>query len=205
MSHDIRTPLNAIKGFSAMARKYKNEPAKVEDYLRKVDIAGEQLIKLINQVLEMSRIESGTAKMFDESINILKKIDSTATVFSASAASKGISFDTEISNIIHENIIVDDTRLGQILYNLLGNSIKYTLKGGSIKLKVNEVESPKAGCARFIFEISDTGIGMSKEFVKNAFKPFEREVTSTVSKIEGTGLGLTIVKKIVDLFSWYKY
>ena len=199
MSHDIRTPMNAIMGFTAMAKKYADDGELVKDYLEKIDISGRQLLTLINQVLEMSRIESGTIDYVETPIDSLERFQSMLTVLSAQARAKGLNFRSSIQNLVHSKIYADDTKMNQIILNVVSNAMKYTPEGGSIFFNLEELLPHKEGYATYRFTIQDTGIGMSKEYIDKIYLPFSREKNSTVSKTQGTGLGMTIVKKLVDL------
>ena len=199
MSHDIRTPMNAIKGFTDMARKYISDREKVRDYLDKIDISGQQLLTLINQVLEMSRIESGKIEFDEQPVNIRDRFEAMTTVISAQAQSKGLEFRYALEDITHYNVLADDSRMGQITLNVAGNAIKYTPAGGRIDFRLREIPARKEGFASYIFTVADTGIGMSEEYLKKLFEPFSREKSSTVSRIQGTGLGMSIVHNLVEL------
>ncbi len=198
MSHDIRTPMNAIKGFTAMALKNSNDREKVTEYLNKIDLSGQQLLLLINQVLEMSRIESGRIEMDFKPVNLKERYESLVTILSEQAKGKGLAFNPEL-DIRHFNVLVDEARMSQIALNITGNAIKYTNSGGTIDFSLKETECDRRGYARFVFSVQDTGIGMSKEFQKVLYEPFTREKSSTVSRIQGTGLGLSIVKSLLEL------
>lgn len=199
MSHDIRTPMNAIRGFTIMAKKYVNEKERVLDYLNKIDVSGNQLLLLINQVLEMSRIESGKTDIINKPIDIKEKFESMVTVLGAQAKLKGLTFDYSFNNVKHLDVLADEARIGQITFNIVGNSLKYTPEGGRVGLRFDEIEPRKEGFATFVFTIEDNGIGMSEEFLGKLFEPFSREKNSTVSHIQGTGLGMTIVKSLIDI------
>lgn len=199
MSHDIRTPMNAIMGFTAMAKKYAKDEEKVKDYLEKIEISGKQLLTLINQVLEMSRIESGTVVDDETPCDCIERFQSLLTVLSAQARAKGLDFKSSIQNVTHTKVYADDTKVNQIVLNVVSNAMKYTPEGGSISFNLTEVEPRKAGFATYTISVEDTGIGMSQEYIEKIYQPFSREKNSTVSKIQGTGLGMTIVKKLVDL------
>lgn len=199
MSHDIRTPMNAIMGFTAMAKKYADDSGRVKDYIDKIDISGRQLLDLINQVLEMSRIETGMVDINEEPTDIIERFQSMLTVLSAQARAKGLDFISSIHNIRHTKVLTDETKISQIALNVVSNAMKYTPEGGSIAFALDEIAPRKEGYATFVLSISDTGIGMSKEFIEKIYLPFSREKSSTVSRIQGTGLGMTIVKKMVDL------
>lgn len=199
MSHDIRTPINAVTGFTVMAKKYVDDKDRVMNYLNKIDMAGHQLLMLINHVLEMSRIESGKVVLSEGLVNIKELSEVMTTVLTEQASLKGLKYNHKLVDIKHFNIISDEVRINQIVLNLVGNAIKYTPEGGNINCFLREIPARKDGYATFIFTVEDTGIGMSKEFLEHIFEPFSREQTSTVSHIQGTGLGLSIVKNLVDL------
>lgn len=199
MSHDIRTPMNAITGFTAMAKKVVNEPEKLSAYLNKIDISSRQLLMLINQVLEMSRIESGKIELDEGPVNIKSQFESLVTVISEQAKDSGLNFKHSIQNATHFNIIADNARMSQIAFNIVGNAIKFTPAGGLIEMTMIEHPCEREGYVRYSLRVRDTGIGMSKEFQKIMFEPFSREKRSTVSKIQGTGLGMSIVKSITDM------
>lgn len=198
MSHDIRTPMNAILGYEVMARK-KSEDDTVNDYLKKIDIAGNQLLSLVNQVLEMSRIESGKIVLQEQKIDMEQGADVVRTIYTSQANSKGLHFNVGARNITHRHAIGDNDRISQITNNLIGNALKYTHEGGSITAVADEEPCDKPGYAIYRLTVEDTGIGMDKEFLPHIFEEFSREQTSTVSHIQGTGLGMAIVKKLVDL------
>lgn len=199
MSHDIRTPMNAIKGFTSMALINIGDKERVSGYLHKIDMATHQLLSLINQVLEMSRIESGTIDLNEKPVNIRESYNSIVTILAQQAKDNGQQFTCSIKDISHEYVIADEARMSQITMNVVGNAMKYTQQGGRIDIVFKEIPCAREGFARFSLTVSDNGIGMSPEFQKILFEPFTRESTSTISKIQGTGLGLSIVKKIVDL------
>lgn len=199
MSHDIRTPMNAIKGFTAMAKRNCDDKDKVMQYLDKIDLAGQQLLLLINQVLEMSRIETGRTEFNYKPINLQERYESLVTIVSEQAKEKGLKFTHKLVDIVHYNLLADEAKMSQITLNIIGNAIKYTPAGGSIDSWLKETECDRRGYARFVFTVQDTGIGISKEFQKVLFEPFTREKSSTVSKIQGTGLGLSIVKSLLEL------
>ena len=198
MSHDIRTPMNAIIGYTGIAKKNTKEPA-TKDYLGKIEIAGNQLLSLVNQVLEMARIESGKTILQAQKIDMDQSEDMVRTIYAAQAEAKDIRFTVELRNVTHKHVIGDRGRISQIINNLLGNAIKYTPEGGSIFNYVEEEACDMPGYAMYKITVEDTGIGMSKEFLPHLFEEFSRENTSTVSKIQGTGLGMSIVKKLIDL------
>ena len=199
MSHDIRTPMNAITGFTAMAKRYADDKEKVRDYLEKIDVSGQQLLLLINEVLEMARIESGKISFEMKPVNIREKFNIMNTMFTEQAQLTGLNFHATLENLEHNRILADDSRMTQITLNIIGNAMKFTPEGGSIDVLLKELSPRREGYATVLFRVSDTGIGMSKEFQKQLFEPFARENTTTVSKIQGTGLGMSIVKTLIDL------
>ena len=199
MSHDIRTPMNAITGYTAMAKRHINSPDDVSDYLDKIDVSGKQLLSLVNQVLEMSRIESGNVAFEETPVDVIEKTDEIRVVNAAVASEKGIRLTAHTSGIIHKNVLVDVSRANQIVTNILGNAVKYTPEGGSIDYYLEELPCEKEGYGLYRITVRDTGIGMSEEFLEHVFEDFSRENNSTVSHIQGTGLGMSIVKKQVDL------
>ncbi len=198
MSHDIRTPMNAIIGYTGIAKKNTEEPA-TKDYLGKIEIAGNQLLSLVNQVLEMARIESGKVVLQEQKIDMEQSEEVVRAIYASQAEAKGLRFAVELRNLMHTHVIGDADRITQVVNNLLGNAIKYTPEGGSILNTVEEEPCELPGYAMVRISVEDTGIGMSKEFLPHLFEEFSRESTSTVSKIQGTGLGMPIVKRIVEL------
>ena len=199
MSHDIRTPMNAIIGFTRLAKTNIDDKEKVDDYLSKISTAGEQLLGLINKVLEMSRIESGNIVLNKRSFNLLDKIQANIVVFNELCYQKDLHLDLKLHNFECPYIISDPDRIDQIINNLLGNATKYTAEGGNITLTLAQKKNVHTNKVTNTFIVEDTGIGMSKEFVEHIFDEFARETSSTISRIEGTGLGMSIVKRIVDL------
>ena len=199
MSHDIRTPMNAVTGFTAMAKKHIDKPEMVKKYLDKIDIAGHQLLSLVNQVLEMSRIESGKIILSERKCDLEKLIMALSTTYGSHAESKGLTFVATIANVEHKFVYTDSDRVNQIAANIIGNAIKYTDENGSITCTFNEFPCDREGFSLYALTVEDTGIGMSEDFQKHIFDEFARERTSTVSQIQGTGLGMTIVKKLTDI------
>ena len=199
MSHDIRTPMNAIKGYTAMAKKRLKKTDEAYEYLNKIDVSGQQLLDLINQVLEMSRIESGKTVLEEVPVDLLDKSGTLSIVTAASADAKGISLNVRTDGVIHNKVLIDISRVDQIVTNIVGNAIKYTPEGGIVDCIFEELPCEKEGYGLYRVTVKDTGIGMSDEFQKHIFEEFARESTSTVSHIQGTGLGMPIVKKLVDL------
>ncbi len=198
MSHDIRTPMNAVAGFTAMAKKHTDDPEKMHDYLDKIDSAGKQLLSLINQVLEMSRIESGKMILHEQSTSIPEQERIINTIYEEVSRSKGLDFSV-VDHTIHKYISTDVDRVSQIITNLVGNAIKYTPEGGKVSLTVNELDSDREGYGKYALIVQDNGIGMSSDFMEHIFDEFSREENSTTNHIQGTGLGMSIVKKLTDL------
>jgi signal transduction histidine kinase/CheY-like chemotaxis protein len=203
MSHDIRTPMNAIVNFTELAQASVGNKEQTADYLSKISVSSKHLLSLINDVLDMSRIESGMISLAEETINIAALIEDLQTIIQPAVAEKKQNFSVDFSKIENQNIITDKLRLNQILLNILSNAIKFTNEGGSISLNVSEeetkTENKQPQTSVYEFRIKDNGIGMSREFQKIIFDSFTRERTSTVSGIQGTGLGMAITKKIVDM------
>ena len=197
MSHDIRTPLNAILGYTMLAQKEGQTQEEELQYLRKIDVAGHQLLSIVNDVLEMSRIESGKMELEPECINIETSIREAADLMNEQMEAKGIQYKV-CCDVERPCVLCDGNHLDRVIMNLLSNACKFTPEGGEVVLTLKQTDSdPESG--RFEIRVKDNGIGMSEEFAKNIFQPFERERTSSVSKTQGTGLGMTITKKIIDL------
>ena len=199
MSHDIRTPMNAIVGFTALATSHIDNKEEVQDYLKKITISSQHLLSLINDVLDMSRIESGKMTLDESEVHLPDLIHDLRTIIHANVSAKQLNLNIETQNVTSENIIIDKLRMNQVFLNILSNAIKFTPNGGTISFCVSEKNSPIPEHAVFEFRIKDTGIGMSREFQKTIFEAFTREKTSTVSGIQGTGLGMAITKSIVDM------
>lgn len=195
MSHDIRTPLNAIIGYTTLAKSAP--PQALPEYLAKIESAGEQMLTLVNEVLEMSRIENGKLELTPENTNLSQIIQRSADLIRTQMETKGIHFTT-VQSIQNHWVICDGPRLSRILMNMLSNAYKFTDKDGNVTLSLIQTGQAHE-TASYRLEVSDTGIGMSESFVSHVFVPFERERTSTVSKAQGTGLGMSITKSIVDL------
>lgn len=198
MSHDIRTPMNAIIGYTAMAKKHTEDPAMMKSILEKIDISGHQLLSLINQVLEMSRIESGKIVLNEESSDLVEKSHELEVIAAADVKNKDIEYVVNIENLEDRHVLLDDSRMSQIFVNVIGNAVKYTTEGGKITYTLRQLQSDRPGYGLYSFTVSDTGIGMSEDYVEHIFEEFSRENSSTVSHIQGTGLGMSIVKKLVD-------
>lgn len=198
MSHDIRTPMNAIIGFTTLALSNIEKQEQVKEYLEKIMTSGNHLLSLINDVLDMSHIESGKLEFDEQPCNLSEILHELHNIIQADAHAKELDLYMDAVDIQHENICCDNLRLNQVLLNLLSNAVKYNKRGGMVVLKVSEKVSDVPDFANYEFRVKDTGVGMSKEFVKHIFEPFERERNSTVSGIWGTGLGMTITKNIID-------
>lgn len=199
MSHDIRTPLNAIVGFTTLAVNHIDRKEKVQEYLDKIRTSGNYLVSLIDDVLDMSRIESGKMHLEEKPCRLSEILQGLNHIFQADAGAKRINLDIESVNVRHEEVYCDVLRLNQVLVNIVGNAIKYTEEGGSVKVRLQEKPGALTGHAAYLFSVKDTGIGMSRDFVSHIFDPFEREENSTISRIQGTGLGMSITKSIVDM------
>ncbi|MCI8937326.1 MAG: response regulator [Lachnospiraceae bacterium] len=199
MSHDIRTPMNAIIGFTSLAATHLDNKEQVQDYLSKITTSSNHLLSLINDVLDMSRIESGKVKIEEKETSLPEVMHDLKTIVQSDIASKQLDFYIDTADVVNENILCDKLRLNQILLNLLSNAMKFTKPGGIVSVRILQKEYAPAGWAAYEFQVKDTGIGMSKEFLAHVFEPFERESTSTISGIQGTGLGMAITKNIVDM------
>lgn len=199
MSHDMRTPLNAIIGFSNMAQKNISDTAKVKMCLDKILQSGEHLLNLINDILDMSRIESGKNQINLRKCNIYERVYSVTEFIQAQTKAKNLNLSIQFENVINAMIYADDLKLNKVFINILSNAVKYTESGGTITYRIKERESDKKGYTIITFVIEDTGIGISEEFIEHIFEPFERERSSTQSGILGTGIGMTISKTLVDM------
>ncbi|MCI8358665.1 MAG: PAS domain S-box protein [Lachnospiraceae bacterium] len=199
MSHDIRTPMNAIVGFTNLAIAHMDQQSQVEEYLEKIKSSGNHLLSLINDVLDMSHIESGKMHIEEKLCSLPEILDGLYNILQADVKAKQLSLRIESVDILDEEIYCDKLRLDQVLLNLLSNAVKYTEKGGNIYVRVAETPGAMSGYANYEFLIKDTGIGMSEEFVTKIFEPFNRELDSTTSGIQGTGLGMAITKNIVEM------
>ncbi len=199
MSHDIRTPMNAIIGFTSLAAAHIDNTEQVQDYLKKIAVSSNHLLSLINDVLDMSRIESGKVKIEEKESSLPEILHDLKTIVQADIMSKQLDFYIDTVDVVNEHVLCDRLRLNQILLNLLSNAMKFTMPGGMVSVRIRQKRNAPEGYAAYEFQIKDTGIGMSPEFLKHVFDPFERERTSTVSGIQGTGLGMAITKNIVDM------
>ena len=199
MSHDIRTPMNAIIGFTTLALSNIDDKNRVKDYLTKTLASSNHLLSLINDVLDMSRIESGKIHLEEVEVNLSDVLHDLKTIVSGQIYAKQLELYMDVMDVTDEDVYCDKTRLNQILLNLLSNAIKFTPVGGTVSVRVRQLAGKVHGCGQYEFRIKDNGIGMSQEFAQKIFEPFERERTSTVSRIQGTGLGMAITKNIVDM------
>ena len=199
MSHDIRTPMNAIIGFTTLAVSRLDDKKCVKDYLAKILAAGNHLLSLINDILDMSRIESGKIQLDETEVNLSDVLHEIKTIVSGQIYAKQLELYMDAIDVTDEDVYCDKTRLNQVLMNLLSNAIKFTPAGGTVSVRVRQLAGKVGGCGQYEFRVKDSGIGMNPEFAKKIFEPFEREHTSTVSGIQGTGLGMAITKNIVDM------
>ncbi|WP_125140502.1 PAS domain-containing protein [Clostridium transplantifaecale] len=198
MSHDIRTPMNAIMGMAALAGAHMDDPARVEDCLKKISISSNHLLSLINDVLDMSKIERSKITLNRVNISVRSLIEQVSAIMKPQAAALGLQFNIQIRDIRHNHFYGDFLRINQILLNLLSNAVKFTPEGGFVNFITEETGADdKAGTARYRFTVSDTGIGMKEEFLERIFEPFNR--SSEAAPVEGTGLGLSIVKGLIEL------
>lgn len=201
MSHDIRTPMNAIIGFTNLAATHLDNSELVQDYLGKIAASSSHLLSLINDVLDMSRIESGKVTLNETPCSLPQILDELHSIILADLNAKKLTFHLDDSALIHPYVVCDRLRLNQVLLNVLSNSLKFTPDGGSIFVTAAEREGDDKDTAVYEFCIRDTGIGMAPEFLEHIFEPFERERTSTVSGIQGTGLGMSITKNLVEIMN----
>ena len=197
MSHDIRTPMNAIIGITTLMKNELHQPEKLAEHLAKLETSGQLLLGIINDILDMSRIESGKTTLNVEKMNLPQQVSRLDSIIHPQAGQRRQTFKVN-TRVQHENVLADPNRLNQVLMNILSNAVKYTPTGGHIRLDVDELTHTEH-YAKYRFVVQDDGIGMSEEFQKHIFEPFERERTSTVSKVEGSGIGMGIVKKLVGL------
>ncbi len=199
VSHDIRTPMNAIIGFVELLRNEAENPDRVREYVQRIDAASQHLLGLINDVLDMNKIESGGAMLTFSEVNLADIIDEINTIIRPQTRAKNQTFEIFSSSVIHEHVQADKLRINQILINLLSNAVKYTPEGGDIQMRLDELPQVDDNYSRIRFTISDNGIGMSEEYLKVIFDPFTRENTEVIRRIQGTGLGMAITKSLVDM------
>ena len=201
MSHDIRTPMNAILGMTAVAGMHIDEKERVIDALDKITVSGRHLLGLINEVLDMSRIESGKVSLTESAFNLSDTIDSLLTVFHSQVEAKELSLQVNIRRLEHEDVVGDEQRLQQIFMNIMGNAIKFTPRGGRIGIDIEEKVSHTPGSGYYEFTFEDSGIGMEKDYIDKIFEPFSRAADSRTGKIEGTGLGMSIAVNIARMMN----
>ena len=199
MSHDIRTPMNAIIGFTTLAVSNIDNQERVKDYLTKTLSSSRHLLALINDILDMSRIESGKLQLEETEVNLPEMLHDIKTIVGGQVHAKQLELYMDALDVTDEDVYCDRTRMGQILLNLLSNAIKFTPAGGTVSVRVRQFAGTVRDCAQYEFRVRDNGIGMSSEFAQKIFEPFERERTSTVSRIQGTGLGMAITRNIVEM------
>lgn len=197
MSHDIRTPMNAIVGFSGLLEKSIHDEKKSLDYIKKIRVSSDILLTIINQVLEMARIESGKITLNPESVNIREMVEAMNTVFESSLTKKSLEYQCSL-NVVHDQILCDKTKMEEIILNVVSNSIKYTNPHGKITVSIDELDSEDEKNENYKVVVEDNGIGMSQDYLPHIFEEFSREHTSTETRVAGTGLGLPIVKSLVD-------
>jgi len=199
MSHDIRTPMNAIIGLTTIAEKNLGDVQSTRDSLRKISLASNHLLTLINDILDISKVESGKLKLCPLTFSIVETVENLVNISQPMIKEKNLEFSFRINRMEKEYLYTDQLRLNQIYINILSNAIKYTEPGGQISVDMNEEVSPVEGSVRLVYIVADTGIGMSEEYIKTMYQPFSRQVDSRVNSIQGTGLGLAITKQMVDL------
>lgn len=201
MSHDIRTPMNAIIGFTTIAVSHIENKEQVKDCLQKVLSSSNHLLSLINDILDMSRIESGKVQIKEHECNISELMHNLVNIIQPQVKAKQLELFIDTFEVANEDVIADPLKLNQVFINLLSNAVKYTPAKGSISFRIIQKTTFRHGYGDYVFIIKDTGIGMSKEFVEHVFEPFERESSTTRSGIEGTGLGMAITKNIVEMMN----
>ena len=199
MSHDIRTPMNAIIGFTTLAAADVENSEKVKDYLSKILSSGNHLLSLINDILDMSRIESGKISLDESEVNLSDLLHDLKTIIGGQIHAKQLDLFMDVIDVVDEDVYCDKMRINQVMLNLLSNAVKFTPAGGTVAVRVAQISGAPEGMGSYEIRVKDTGIGMSEEFVSRIFDPFERERSSTVSRIQGTGLGMAITKNIIDM------
>ena len=199
MSHDIRTPMNAVMGLTAIAGKKTAEGKPVSDELKKISLAGNHLLTLINDILDISKVESGRLSLNPLTFSVVESVENLVNISQPMVREKGIDFNFRVDRVEREHLYADQMRLNQIYVNVLSNAIKYTPPGGAVNVDLREEPSEKPGCVKLVYRVADNGMGMSPEFMKVMYQPFSRQTDSRVNSIQGTGLGLAITKKMVDL------
>ena len=201
MSHDIRTPMNAIMGMASIAQAHLDAPDKVQDCLRKINVSSRHLLSLINEVLDMSKIESGKIDLSYETVDLSVLVQNVMDICRPLIAEKKLDLQISVGLVRHENVVTDGDRLQQVLMNLLSNAVKYTPEGGTVSLRINELSSAMPNKGQYEFIVTDNGIGMAPEFLPHLFEPFSRAEDSRISKIQGTGLGMAITENIVRMMN----
>ena len=199
MSHDIRTPMNAIIGLTTIAEKDLGDAEATRESLRKISLAGNHLLTLINDILDISKVESGELKLSPLTFSVVETVENLETVLQPMIREKNIDFSLNVDQLEKEYLYTDQLRLNQIFINILSNAIKYTEPGGRVSVSLREEKSDRSGCVRLIYIVEDTGIGMTPEFMETMYQPFSRQTDSRVNRVQGTGLGLAITKQMVDL------
>ena len=199
MSHDMRTPMNAIIGFSAIAASHINNTERVKDCLEKIMSSSNHLLSLINDILDMSRIESGKMQIQEKECNLSEILHTLVNIIQPQAKAKQLDFSVDTFDVFNEDICTDPLKLSQVFINILGNAVKFTPVGGAVSFRIRQKPCPMKGYGTYEFSVKDTGIGMSAEFIERIFEPFERETSALQSGIEGTGLGMAITKNLVDI------
>ena len=199
MSHDIRTPMNAIVGLTTIASREPNNPNLTQDALKKISLASNHLLTLINDILDISKVESGKLTINPIPFSIVDSFENLVNISQPMVRSKNIDFSFRTHDFVHEWLYADKLRLNQIFTNLLSNALKYTEESGKVSVDIKELPSEKEGCVKLVYRVEDNGIGMSPEYLAKMYQPFTRATDSRVNTIQGTGLGLTITKRMVDL------
>jgi signal transduction histidine kinase/CheY-like chemotaxis protein len=199
MSHDIRTPMNAILGLTTIAEKNLDDPEATGESLRKISLAGNHLLTLINDILDISKVESGNLSLSPLTFSIVETVENLVNLSQPMVKEKNIDFSFNVDRMEKEYLYADQLRLNQITINLLSNAIKYTEPGGKVSVDLSEEESAEPGCVKLVYRVADTGIGMTPEFMETMYEPFSRQTDSRVNSIQGTGLGLAITKQMIDL------
>jgi CheY-like chemotaxis protein len=193
--------MNAITGLTVIAEKNADDPEAVRENLRKIGLAGNHLLTLINDILDISKVESGKLNLSPVTFSIVETVENLVNLSQPMVKEKNIDFNFRVGHMEKEYLYADQLRLNQIYINILSNAVKYTEPGGSVSVDMYEEESPVSGCVRLTYRVSDTGIGMTEEFMERMFQPFSRQTDSRVNSIQGTGLGLAITRKMVDLMN----
>jgi Signal transduction histidine kinase len=201
MSHDIRTPMNAIIGLTTIASKNLEDTQSVSENLHKISLASNHLLTLINDILDISKVESGKLNLSPLTFSIVETVENLVNLSQPMVKEKNIDFNFRINRMEKEYLYADQLRLNQVYINILSNAIKYTQPGGRVSVDMREDASEKAGCVRLTYIVADNGMGMSPEFMEKMYQPFSRQTDSRVNSIQGTGLGLAITKQMVDLMA----